>query len=73
LEIAKMTMMMKAYNSNINALYYDRLGKRGLEQPLQVRGEPLNIKAPRHVGRAVLAYNFGIFGDNMPVLWVKHL
>jgi len=54
-------------------LAIERFGNRGLEQPLHAKVESTNIKAPERAGRAVLAFNYGVFGDNVPVFWVKHI
>jgi hypothetical protein len=58
-----MKMTIRTYDFQKN-MYYDRYMTSGLTP---------SIKAPTGVGRVVLAYNFGVFGDNMPVFWIKRL
>jgi hypothetical protein len=57
----KMTIRTYVFQKN---MYYDRHMTNGLMP---------GSKAPTGVGRVVLAYNYGVFGDNMPVIWVKRL
>lgn len=66
-------MAMKTYDFNPRVFHYDRFGKRGLDPRPQAKAPRPKIVASRSVGSVVLAYNYGVFGDNTPVLWVKHL
>lgn len=66
-------MIMKTYDFSLKAMYYDRFGKRGIEPRLHTSLGAPKVKPQKGIGPVVLAYNYGIFGDNMPVLWVKHL
>jgi hypothetical protein len=56
-------MTMKTYDFQKN-MFYERYGS-SVSAP--------NIVHSRSAGRVVLAFNYGVFGDNMPVIWVKRL
>lgn len=66
-------LTMKTYGSNMKTWYNDLIGKRAIAPPPKAKVGLSKIEAPSRVGRAVLTFHYGVFGDNMPVLWVRHV